>query len=251
VPDNDTTADAAQPLPPISIRRVLYDVGQSYRHRFGRVVIAALIVFGAAAVIGTIVDRGMTKADDYPVLFIFALAGTTMSQVGTTFYAGLLDKVVGEFELGEGPEPVTHVLRTLPYGSLIVADILITVFAVIGALFLVIPGLVIFTLFAITGPVINIEHLGAFQGMRRSAQFVRHHFWLVFFVVAVPIGVEHQVIYAVHEWVLSHSIVAVFIVEGVVGMIVGSVVGLVEVNIAYALVARDRADTAAAAAKIT
>lgn len=228
------------------MRRILHDVGQSYRHRFGRVAIAALLVFGAAAVIGTVVDRGLTAVEDYPVLFIFASAGATMSQVGTTFYAGLLDKVVGEFELGEEPEPIMHVLRTLPYGSLIVADSLITVLSVIGGFFLVIPGLIIFTLFALTGPVINIEHLGALQGMRRSAQLVRHNFWLVFFFVAVPIGIEHQVIYAVHEWVLSHSIIEVFIIEGITGMIVGSFVGLVEVNIAYALVARDRAQTPAA-----
>ena len=58
------------------------------------------------AVIGTAVeDRVSDRERAYPLLFIFALAGTTMSQVGTTFYAGLLDKVVGEFELGEEPEP--------------------------------------------------------------------------------------------------------------------------------------------------
>jgi hypothetical protein len=245
VPDDDTPTQAALELPRLSIRRILYDVGQSYRHRFGRVAIAALLVFGIAAVIGTAVDRAVTESEPYPLLYVFALAGSAMSQVGTTFYAGLLDKVVGEFELGEEPGPVMSVLRTLPYGSLIVADILITVFSIIGALFLIIPGLIIYTLFAITGPVINIEHVGAFRGMRRSAQLVRHHFWFVLVFVAIPLFVEHQVIHAVHEWVFDHEIYQVFIVEGVVGMIVGSFVGLVEVNIAYALVARDRAETAA------
>ena len=158
-----------------------------------------------------------------------------MSQVGITFYAGLLDKVVGEFELGEEPEPVLHVLRTLPYGSLIVADILITVLTAIGALLFVIPGLILFTLFAITGPVINIEHVGAIKGMRRSAHLVRPHFWLVFFLVSVPLGVEHQVIHWANELVLHHSLVEVFVVQGITGMIVGSFVGLVEVNVAYAL----------------
>ena len=72
-------------------------------------------------------------------MYVVALAGTAMSQVGITFYAGLLDKVVGEFELGEDPEPVLHVLRTLPYGSLIVADILITAVTALGLVLLVDP----------------------------------------------------------------------------------------------------------------
>jgi len=180
------------------------------------------------------------RSEENLIVYVLALAGTMMSQIGITFYAGLLDKVVGEFELGEEPEPVLHVLRTLPYGSLIVADILITVLTAIGALLFVIPGLILFTLFAITGPVINIEHVGAIRGMRRSARLVRPHFWLVFFLVSVPLALEHQVVHWASELLLHHSLVEVFLVQGITGMIVGSVVGLVEVNVAYALEIRDR-----------
>ncbi|MGZ4756180.1 MAG: hypothetical protein ACXWA9_14820 [Acidimicrobiia bacterium] len=219
----------------IPVRRILHDVGESYRHRFGRVVIAAALVFGATAVIGAAVEDVLHQSHDNFVVYVFALAGTAMSQVGVTFYAGLLDKVVGEFELGEPPEPIMQVLRTLPYGSLIVADIAITVATATGALFLVIPGLIVFTLFAITGPVINIEHLGAFAGMRRSAHLVRPHFWLVFFLVAIPLGVEHEIINWSGDVTHHHALVEVFLVQGITGMIVGSFVGLVEVNVAYAL----------------
>jgi hypothetical protein len=221
--------------------RILRDVGQSYRHRFGRVVIAAALVFGVAAVIGVAVEEGLQVAAEHPIVFLFALAGSTMSRLGTTFYAGLLDKVVGEFELGEEPEPVRTVLRHLPYGSLIVADLVIVGLATVGAVFFIIPGLIIFTLFAITGPVINIEHRGALSAMRRSAQLVRPHFWFVLVWVTIPIAFEHYAIHAVNDLVLQHALIEVFIVQGVVGMIVGSIVGLVEVNIAYALVAHERA----------
>ena len=229
----------------ISVRRILRDVGGSYRHRFGRVVIAAALVFGVTAVIGAAVEDFVHRSDENVIVYVIALAGTAMSQVGITFYAGLLDKVVGEFELGEEPEPVVHVLRTLPYGSLIIADILITVLTAIGMLLFVIPGMILFTLFAITGPVINIEHLGAIEGMRRSAHLVRRHLWLVFFLVSVPLFLEHQAIHWAFELVHDHALVDVFIVQGVIGMIVGSFVGLVEVNVAYALELRD-APTAAA-----
>jgi hypothetical protein len=226
---------AASNVTLIPVRRILHDVGASYRHRFGRVVIAAALVFGATAVIGAAIQDITHRAEPNFVIWVFALAGTAMSQVGITFYAGLLDKVVGEFELGDEPEPILHVLRTLPYGSLIVADILITVVSGIGTLLLVVPGLILFTLFAISGPVINIEHVGAIKGMHRSTQLVRPHFWLVFLLVTVPIGLEEQALHWANELVLHHALIEVFIVQGITGMIVGSFVGLVEVNVAYAL----------------
>jgi hypothetical protein len=219
----------------IPVSRIIHDVGGSYRHRFGRVVIAAALVFGATAVIGAAIQDLVHKSDENLLVYIVALAGTTMSQIGITFYAGLLDKVVGEFEHGEPPEPIAHVLRTLPYGSLIVADILITVVTAIGMVLLVIPGMIVFTLFAITGPVINIEGVGAIKGMKRSARLVRPHFWLVFFMVSIPLFLEHQVVHWASVIVESHALIEVFIVQGITGMIVGSFVGLVEVNVAYAL----------------
>jgi hypothetical protein len=219
----------------IPVRRIMRDVGGSYRHRFGRVVIAAALVFGVTAVIGAAIDDFVNHASDNIVIYAIAFAGTAMSQVGITFYAGLLDKVVGEFELGEEPEPILHVLRTLPYGSLIVADILITLATAVGMLFFVVPGLIVFTLFAISGPVINIEHLGAIKGMRRSAGLVRPHFWLVFLLVSLPIFLEHQIFHWTSEILLNHALVEVFLLQGFVGMLVGSFVGLVEVNVAYAL----------------
>ncbi len=227
--------------PHISVRQILNDVGGSYRHRFGRVVIAAALVFGVTAVIGAAINDFVNRSDENFVVYVIALAGTAMSQVGITFYAGLLDKVVGEFELGEPPEPVLHVLRTLPYGSLIVADILITIATALGMVVFVIPGLIAFTLFAITGPVINIEHVGALRGMRRSAGLVRPHFWLVFLLVSLPIFIEHQAVHWAGEILLGHSLVEVFLLQGVVGMIVGSFVGLVEVNVAYKLELADPA----------
>jgi hypothetical protein len=223
------------PVQKIRVSRILHDVGGSYRHRFGRIIIAAALVFGLTAVVGAAIEDLVHHSEENLIVYIVALAGTTMSQIGITFYAGLLDKVVGEFELGEEPEPVMHVLRTLPYGSLIVADILITVVTAIGLVFLVVPGMILFTLFAITGPVVNIEHVGAITGMKRSAQLVRPHFWLVFFLVSIPLFLEHQAIHWATEVLHQHSLVDVFLLQGIVGMIVGSFVGLVEVNVAYAL----------------
>jgi hypothetical protein len=113
-------------------------------------------------------------------------------------------------------------------------------------MFFVIPGVILFTLFSLAGPIVNIEHRGPIDAMRRSAQLVRPHFWFVLCFVAIPIALEHQAIHFVHDLYLQEALLEIFIVQGITGMIVGSFVGLVEVNIAYALVAADRAEKAAA-----
>ena len=84
-------------------------------------------------------------------------------------------------------------------------------------------------------PSSTSSSVGAIRGMRRSAQLVRPHFWLVFFLVSIPLFLEHQAVHWASELVLDHSLVEVFLVQGITGMIVGSFVGLVEVNVAYAL----------------
>ena len=70
-------------------RRIIHDVGGSYRHRFGRVVIAAALVFGLTAVVGAAIQDLVHKSEENTIVYIVALAGATMSQIGITFYAGL------------------------------------------------------------------------------------------------------------------------------------------------------------------
>ena len=49
-------------------------------------------------------------------------------------------------------------LRSLPWGSLILADLLVALIVVVGLVALIIPGLIAITLLAVVGPVIEIEH---------------------------------------------------------------------------------------------
>ena len=48
-------------------------------------------------------------------------------------------------------------LRSLPWGSLILADLLVTLIVVAGLVVLIIPGLIALTLLAVVGPVIELE----------------------------------------------------------------------------------------------
>ena len=84
------------------------------------------------------------------------------STLGLTFYAGMLERLVGSVERNEPAQPVLVVLRTLPWGRLLLAEAILVVIGAVASLLLVIPGLIVGTLFALVGPLINLlDSLGA------------------------------------------------------------------------------------------
>jgi hypothetical protein len=55
----------------------------------------------------------------------------------------------------------------------------------------------------------------------------------------VPLQIEESVLHAIHYTeIFEHPLVPAFLLNGLLGMVVGSIVGLVEVVMAYELIAR-------------
>ena len=110
----------------------------------------------------------------------------------------------------------------------------------IGLALFVVPGIVIFTLWSLVGPVITIEDrpVGSALAVDRSA-LVRRSFWLTFFLVTLPLEVEETVLHAIHYTeIFEHPLIPAFLLNGLLGMVIGSIVGLVEVVLAYEMIAR-------------
>lgn len=205
--------------------------------------ISALIVFG---VLGAIDVEAQVVFDDAwgldLVKLLLAFVLVALGAAGTVFYPGLLDRIVGVERGHNERQSIGTVLRTLPYGRLVVAEMLLFIVTAIGLALFVVPGLIAFTLFGLVGPAITIEDRSAIDAFRRSARLVRPHFWLVFLLVTLPIGLEHVAEDQVHHWVANTHFLTRFASHGLVGVIVGSIVGLVEVHLAFRLSGRDRED---------
>src|SRR5580700_10188837 len=119
-----------------------------------RVVIPALVIFALDALQGTIFTQlAVDHLGLESVAFAFVYGASTL---GLTFYSGMLERMVGAVERNERPQPVGEVLRTLPWVRLLVADVVLLVLGSIAALLVVLPGLVLDTLFALVGPIINL-----------------------------------------------------------------------------------------------
>lgn len=219
------------------------------RHLWPILIVAtvvALAIAGAEIISDNFVD---------PRNNVLSIGGTlsveAISLFGTILLAGFLCRLVGVDLSGRatthdggaarGSTPVTvvRVFRTLPWVSLVAADILFAVLTIVGFLLLVIPGLIVFTLFAVVGPAIEIERRHALSGLRRSAHLVRHHFWAVALLATLP-----QIGLAAAESVLPSPHGALHIFEVVVlrGLVMApfeAAFGLVLVALCYRLIDLD------------
>ena len=69
---------------------------------------------------------------------------------------------------------------------------------------------------------------------------MRPCFWLTLCLVTLPLQIEQAALHAIHYTeIFDHPLVPAFLLNGLLGMVIGSVVGLVEVVLAYELIARD------------
>lgn len=206
----------------------------TFRQEPARVVVPALVIFGLDALQGTL----------YTVLAVDhlgweSLAGTFVygaSTLGLTFYAGMLERLVGSVERNEAPEPISRVLRTLPWGRLLLAElVLIVIDSIAGALFLA-PGLIADTLFALVGPLINLLGSNVREAFRRSIQLVLPHFVLVFCFIALPVAIEHELLVLVADLIPHEKVFLIFLSSFILGDLCGMAIGLMEVTLAERLV---------------
>jgi hypothetical protein len=158
------------------------------------------------------------------------------STLGLTFYSGMLERLIGSVERNEPAQPIGQVLRTLPWGRLLIAEAFLVVIAAVGAVLVVIPGLIVGTLFALVGPLINLLDSSVPDAFRRSVQLVGPHFMLVFVFISLPLAIEHEVLVLVAELVPHEHIWLVFLSNFVLGDLFGMALGLMEVTLAERLV---------------
>jgi hypothetical protein len=197
-------------------------------------VVPALVIFALDALQGTIFTQlAVDHLGLESVAFAFVYGASTL---GLTFYSGMLERMVGAVERNERPQPIGEVLRTLPWLRLFVADIFLLVIGGVAALLFVLPGLVVDTVFALVGPLINLLGCTVRQAFRRSVLLVWPHFVLVFCFVAIPLAVEHEVLVLVHDLVPHEAVGLVFLSTFVVGTVFGIGLGLSEVSLAERLV---------------
>lgn len=229
---------ARRPKPPLRGWRLIVAaarVGQGDAVRILAVAVAVAVITAATEITAEhLADP--TRAWQEAVA---ALVAEGIGLLGTVFLSGFLCRLTGEAGHGRSPVTIRHVLRTLPWRRLILADLIIVMAIVLGLLILVVPGLIVANLLAITGPVIEIENRPVRQALRRSARLVRPYFWRVALLATLPVVVLSELEAAGPEPTGAPEIAEVLAIRGVVDGLLEALVTLVLIQLAYRLIDLD------------
>jgi hypothetical protein len=217
----------------------------TYRRRPWRVAGSALVVFAPVAA-AQYLSEGLAEslAEEWvgsplATALVVLIAALSAQVLMIEFYAGLLDRVVGEDQYGHETYSFGRVLRTLPWLRLALASLVIGAVTNLGLALAIVPGVVAFTYLSLAGPVINIEGRGVWAGLRRSVTLVRGRFWLTATCVTLPLVVEELAYEFMHHFAWAESLLGAILVEEFLAVTVIAFVGLAEVTLAHALVSGD------------
>lgn len=238
-----TTYDYDRRLTPLLLFRQAWG---TFTARWKRVLGLGVVVSAVAIVSDSLLDvllenhRGTAEGLALFAVIMASVALSAANGFGTTFLSGVLDRTVGEHQHGHPAESLWQLLRRIPYGWLILADILTIVIKVVGFILFVIPGFIAITLMCVVGPVVMVEKRRPFSAVRRSAQLVWPYFWLTFVAVTIPLLGENILTDLVESADWSHGFTRHLIVGVAIEAPIAIFVSLVEVTLAYHLMERDR-----------
>jgi hypothetical protein len=169
-----------------SVRRVELDANavlkqawSLYRRLFGRSVLLGAVVLGALHFVQALASFGRSGVLVSLLAVVLGIAGVALLQ------GGLVEVVRGLHVDGDDDASLGDVLSQAAgrLGRLIAVSLLTGLGVVFGLLFLVVPGLVLMTRWALAVPVAMLEGGTARDALARSREIVHGNGWNVFKVL--------------------------------------------------------------------
>jgi Uncharacterised protein family (UPF0259) len=163
----------------IEAGRVLNEAFETYQSHAGALLGGAVIVIGIAGVVnGILVVAGS---------LILALLGALIGLAAGFLYTGYVVKLVQDVRDGRRDSSVGELFSAAaPYiGTLILNGILAGIAITIGFVLVIVPGLILLTIWAVIAPSIVVEDQGVFEAFGRSRELVRGNGWSVFFAIVL------------------------------------------------------------------
>ncbi len=161
------------------------DVGGVLRRVFSIYVDEASVLMPAAATVFVftgILSTLLTNAGA-GLRFVALL----ISLIATTLFTGMVVELVADVRDGRRDSSAGQLLRTVTpvIGQLIFVAIVAGAGVVIGLIFLIVPGLILITVWSLVAPVVVIERPPGLQALGRSRELVRGNGWQVFGVIFI------------------------------------------------------------------
>jgi hypothetical protein len=180
----------------MGVGRVLDEAWGLYTRFFLRFFLIALVVFALVNTVYGLMALALAGDDGLPALtsqevsgdaMLLWLTGIATGLVGTYWLQGALVFAVQDARDGTIDARLGEVFRSaLPHlATLIVVGLLAGIGIGLGLLLLIVPGLLLMTLWAVVAPVVVLEHTGVVAAFGRSRRLVSGHGWTVFAVIVI------------------------------------------------------------------
>jgi hypothetical protein len=161
------------------------DVGSVISRTFSIYADQASVLLPAAAVV--FVAIGVITALLVAIAPILAILAFVVILVGITLYTGMVVELVADVQDGRRDVTVGQLLgaATPVIGQLILVGVIAGIGIAIGFILIIVPGLILITIWSVVAPVVVLERPGALKALGRSRELVRGNGWQVFGVIAV------------------------------------------------------------------
>jgi Uncharacterised protein family (UPF0259) len=161
------------------------DVGAVIRRVFDIYVDQAPVLLPASAVVFVI--TGIVTALLIAASSGLALVALLLSLIATTLFTGMVVELVADVQDNRRDHTPAQLLRaaTPVIGQLILVGIVAGIGIVIGFILIIVPGLILITIWSVAAPVVVLERPGVFASLGRSRELVRGNGWQVFGVIFV------------------------------------------------------------------
>jgi hypothetical protein len=174
--------------------RVIGEAFRTYQSQAAPLLGGAVIVIGIAGVINGLL--GMSES------LVLILLGVLIGLAAGFLYTGYVVKLVQDVRDGRRDFSVGELFsNAAPYvGTLVLNGILAGIAIAIGFVLIIVPGLILLTIWAVIAPSIVIEDKGVFEAFGRSRELVRGNGWQVFgaivlaFLIVIAVGLVAAII---------------------------------------------------------
>lgn len=162
----------------LSVRGTLGEAFSIYRDQAGVLLPIAFWLFLGVAILEAVLGEDIA---------ILAVALLTLALA--FLYQGMVVGLVRDVQDGRRDSSIRELVGSVVpvLMPLIGAGLLTALGIVFGSLLLIVPGLYLLTIWAVTAPVIVVERRGVFDALGRSRQLVRGNGWPVFGAVIVSV----------------------------------------------------------------
>lgn len=207
---------------PIDVGRVIRETFSIYAANAAPLLITAFIVFLISGLIQGLLTDG----------FILQLIGSVVALVATALYTGFVVKLVEDVRDGRRDFSVGELISSAsPFiVPLIINGFLRGIAIAIGLVLLIVPGLILMTIWAVTSPAIVVEREGAMSAFGRSSQLTageRMNVFLTILVVFVITFVVSFIVLAIGASLSTGILIALTILIATITQPIGAIVASV------------------------